>query len=111
MEDHHPILPTSEGERIANQAEQSQRLADTIPGKCTECHQLPAIGAKFVSQQLKVRAVDCYQVPERDSSVREFTKFQHSPHLTLPALADCRYCHQEKSAQPLVSPSLARPLC
>lgn len=115
IESHKSVLPSSQAERIAgrmnlatstNPAEQILRLADTIPGKCTECHQFDRIAARFVSSQSAVRLSDHFRVPERDLSVREFTKFQHTAHLTLPALADCRYCHQEKSSQPILSSAL-----
>lgn len=112
VESHRPVLPATEAERIAqrlnlaastNPVELNQNVVDSIPGKCSECHQLKLAAAKFASVAAPFRVSDSFEVPERDRRVREFTKFQHTAHLTLPALADCRYCHQEKNSQPIVS--------
>ena len=111
MESHKPVLPTGDAERLAQQltlspsamsTENRRALSDWVPGNCAQCHQLGRVATKFVSATKPTPIADHYQVPERSAAVREFTKFQHSPHLTLPALSDCRYCHQDKKQQPVV---------
>ncbi len=105
LESHRSVTPTDPSQRIAqrlslaNSALDNQgelRIADTVPGKCTECHQSGNIAVRFTSSLSPFRPDESFEVPERDATVREFTKFRHTAHLTLPALSDCRYCHQEK---------------
>ncbi len=91
---------------------QPQHVADLVPGKCNECHKLESalrtfIGTNDPARQARLIAsgpvrltAAYYQAPKRHEQTREFTKFRHTPHLTLPALNDCRYCHQEKPHSP-----------
>jgi hypothetical protein len=72
-----------------------QRLThgQSLPGSCTQCHLLEA-GAEPAAGQ------SVWQSLARPESVRPFTRFDHTPHLTLPALSDCRYCHRFDSGSP-----------
>lgn len=58
-----------------------------VPGDCMQCHLLHP---RSDSLDFVARWTSASGTP----SVRPFTKFDHRPHLTLPALDDCRYCHQ-----------------
>ena len=70
----------------------SQDAADRgfVPGSCLECHQL---GGSSNANDIWAK----WRAKMRPASVRQFTKFDHTPHLTLPAVNDCRYCHQLES--------------
>jgi hypothetical protein len=61
-----------------------------IPGGCTTCHLLTE-GA------LTRTSISSLSLPwstvHRSATIRPFTKFDHQPHLTLPLVQDCRYCH------------------
>ncbi|GAB5404769.1 MAG: hypothetical protein Aurels2KO_30000 [Aureliella sp.] len=59
-------------------------MHDAILNNCTECHTLDG---KELGQWKDWKSVT------RDESVRPFTKFAHTPHLTLPTVSDCKYCH------------------
>ncbi|MEM7559892.1 MAG: hypothetical protein AAF394_12295, partial [Planctomycetota bacterium] len=61
-----------------------------VPGSCLECHQL---GKSSDANDIWVN----WRAKMRPASVRQFTKFDHTPHLSLPAVNDCRYCHQLES--------------
>ena len=39
----------------------------------------------------------CWKSEKRAANLRQITKFDHTPHLTLPRLSDCRTCHQLKA--------------
>ncbi len=58
-----------------------------IPGNCTQCHLLHPTDNSLDS-------VARWTSLTHPPGVRPFTKFDHRPHLTLPSLDDCRYCHQ-----------------
>lgn len=61
-----------------------------VPGSCLECHQLgKTSGANDIWANWRAKI--------RPASVRQFTKFDHTPHLTVPAVNDCRYCHKLES--------------
>jgi hypothetical protein len=62
-------------------------LGESMLEGCTQCHLLGS-GSKSVSDGA------IWQSVSRNAKIRPFTKFDHNPHLTLPALSDCRYCHQ-----------------
>jgi hypothetical protein len=64
-----------------------------VPGNCTECHLLSAPIDGLSPTSRWTSAV-------RSTSIRPFTKFDHGPHLALPALQDCNYCHQVQAARP-----------
>lgn len=57
-----------------------------VPGRCTECH-LIRDGTQAQDNWSHWRSV------YRPDSARPFTKFDHTPHLTIPSISDCRYCH------------------
>ncbi|MCE3018532.1 MAG: hypothetical protein ACK56W_01435 [Pirellula sp.] len=42
-----------------------------------------------VSEQIN----SCWKISQRPSAERTITKFSHTPHLTIPALSDCKSCH------------------
>jgi hypothetical protein len=57
------------------------------PGGCIECH---------LSTDLATPAGnfnDSWRPASQPRDVKPFTKFNHGPHLTLPLVRDCRYCH------------------
>ncbi len=83
-------------------ADQSNELARQIPGSCTQCHVLGA--AESSLQPAEFSAWMAYSKPPME---RTLTKFDHTPHLTLPALADCRYCHQLKKGSAPIAQSNA----
>ena len=117
IESHRSVLPDGDAQRIARQlslapgspdADQGRAMADWVPGNCAQCHELNHANINRALSERPFRLVDYYQVPKRSDAVKEFTKFNHTPHLTLPALSDCRYCHQEKSPQPSVNLSAVK---
>ncbi len=55
-----------------------------VPGGCTQCH---VLNSSALGQSP-------WMAVSKPATARSITKFDHTPHLTLPALADCRYCHQ-----------------
>ncbi|MEO8268652.1 MAG: hypothetical protein ABI557_02965 [Aureliella sp.] len=71
----------------------SSQLTDgaAIPGGCSLCHLLPF---ENYSLESPIENSSNWTSLARTSNIRPFTKFDHSPHLTLPTLSDCRYCHQ-----------------
>ena len=66
--------------------DQNLALGKIVPGGCTECHILP-IHSSAIS------AVAAWRSVKRPVNAKPFTKFDHSPHLALPMVRDCRYCH------------------
>lgn len=75
-------------------------LGKLVPGGCTECH---LIGESDSSQSVWQN----WKSTARPFSARLFTKFDHTPHLALAVLKDCRYCHllktENATGSPLVS--------
>ncbi len=86
-----------------------------VPGGCTECHLLHENTIPLTAEieiphtseleRSKVPAkaiepVSKWQSLVRPHSVRQFTKFDHTPHLTLPALSDCSFCHKFQTDRP-----------
>ena len=60
-------------------------MKPTSPGLCASCHSI---------EQTPEEALAVNWRPfEPTRETRSFTKFSHSPHLTLPQLADCTSCH------------------
>ena len=57
-----------------------------VPGDCLGCHVFDKTTTPW-SEWSAWRSV------RRPATARTFTKFTHTPHLTLPGLSDCRYCH------------------
>ncbi len=62
------------------------RLAGEVPGACTECH-LIGKETRYTPRWSNWKSV------RRPEKLSLFTKFDHTPHLTLPTLNDCQYCH------------------
>lgn len=40
---------------------------------------------------------ECWRANRRPANITQITKFNHTPHLTLPVISDCRSCHQLES--------------
>ncbi|HBE66743.1 MAG TPA: hypothetical protein DDW52_01210 [Planctomycetaceae bacterium] len=70
---------------LIGESDSSQR--DAILGGCLECHQL---------QGGRLDDWADWKSVSKPADVKPFTKFDHAPHLTLPAINDCRHCHQLK---------------
>lgn len=62
-------------------------LVKQVPGGCTQCHALGVTDALTLNQSP-------WTTMSKPATVRSITQFDHTPHLTLPTLADCKYCHQ-----------------
>ncbi len=67
---------------------QNSNCAKKIPGTCVQCHNLPTSKSSLL--------LNPWQVKPRPENIRTFTKFTHEPHLTIPAINDCRFCHSLK---------------
>jgi hypothetical protein len=67
-------------------------LSKQVPGGCTQCHVLDATDAGVSWTESPWSAIS------KPATARPITKFDHTPHLTLPSLVDCKYCHQLDSA-------------
>ncbi|MFN3190626.1 MAG: hypothetical protein ACE361_08895 [Aureliella sp.] len=65
----------------------NQELGAIVPGSCTECH----LVGSATSDQVDVTQ---WRAQQRPNSVRLFTKFDHTPHLSIPTVNDCKYCHR-----------------
>jgi hypothetical protein len=61
-----------------------------VVAACIECHPLPTNQSPTNGGSYAWRAKD------ESSGLREATKFSHAPHMNLPTLASCIYCHQPK---------------
>lgn len=66
---------------------------ENMPGGCGECH---LVG----NEQEPASAWSNWESVVRPENVRLFTKFDHTPHLTLPTVNDCRYCHRIETDRP-----------
>lgn len=71
-------------------------IPQQIPGGCVQCHRLKDTAGTLQAGLL----VSAWRVPQRPLGTKEFTKFDHAPHLSLPAVNDCRYCHALRDAAP-----------
>jgi Cytochrome c554 and c-prime len=67
-------------------------LSRQVPGGCVQCHVLGTSDANSTSFQSPWTSMS------KAATVRTLTKFDHTPHLTLPTLSDCKYCHQLDSS-------------
>lgn len=67
--------------------------ADSLLRNCSDCHRL---GTRSDTSQL----FGNWMSNRPMSDAKPFTKFDHTPHLTLPAVSDCRYCHVLNSNWP-----------
>ncbi len=63
---------------------------DAMLDNCIECHKL---GGSEIGLWAD------WKSKPRPAKVRPFTKFDHTPHLTLPVVNDCKYCHQLEAAK------------
>ncbi|MCA9127684.1 MAG: hypothetical protein KDB22_11385 [Planctomycetales bacterium] len=61
--------------------------SDSSLKNCSECH---AAATDGYARELWSN----WKAVQRPAGDKPFTKFNHQPHLTLPAVQDCRYCHQ-----------------
>jgi len=68
----------------------TERSSQLIPGDCTGCHLISDAAHMPVSTSSLSSPWNSIQ---RSSTLRTFTKFDHQPHLTLPLIRECRYCH------------------
>ncbi len=65
----------------------SLRYGELVPGGCTECHLLGTDTADDMWSNWKSET--------HPDTIKRFTKFNHTPHLNLPAVRDCTYCHRQ----------------
>lgn len=65
--------------------------AAQIPGGCVACHRLPSPASAAAAHAWTL--ANAWKVAQQDPNHKEFTKFNHAPHLSLPAVSDCKYCH------------------
>ncbi len=72
-------------------ATEHKQLPKQVPGGCTQCHTLDR--GTVLSPASQSSTWVAYSKP---ATARTLTKFDHTPHLTLPALVDCKYCHKLK---------------
>ncbi len=84
------VLLTSSREKHHSQLELSNVGSKMIPGGCAECHLLSDSNSSVLVGDGMDRA---WKSVARSDAVRPFTRFDHAPHLTLPMIRDCRYCH------------------
>ncbi len=80
-------------------------VSEQVPGGCITCHSLANLSdmATLKSWQAPWKAI------QRSPSEKEFTKFDHRPHLKLPAVSDCRHCHKlNGSGRKIESPEYNR---
>lgn len=59
-----------------------------VPGGCTQCHVLNIHDAVLRNTDSPWTAIS------KPATARSITQFDHTPHLTLPTVSDCKYCHQ-----------------
>lgn len=79
---------TPHGDQVPRSAELSRQ----VPGGCTQCHVLSVALTNSTVEHSPWTAIS------KAATARAITKFDHTPHLTLPALSDCKYCHQLDSS-------------
>lgn len=70
-------------EKIKNPNVDSTTSIGSISQQCRSCHQLGAIS----------RGSQCWRSERRAANISPITKFDHTPHLSLPSINDCRSCH------------------
>lgn len=86
-----------QGETLpANESTAAHSIRQQIPGGCVQCHRLSDTAGPLQTGLL----ASAWRVPQRPLGTKEFTKFDHAPHLSLPAVNDCRYCHALRDAAP-----------
>lgn len=78
-----------------NDVEESKKhaeLAKQVPGGCTQCHELSGQAGSTITESPVDKSL--WKALSKPATTRSITKFDHTPHLTLPTLSDCKYCHQ-----------------
>lgn len=65
-----------------------------------QANQSPLSQVKFASAE---GSNTCWKSKSRAANLKPITKFDHTPHLTLPKISDCRSCHQLESVKTGVS--------
>jgi predicted CXXCH cytochrome family protein len=77
------------------------QIGSLVPGSCTECHLLAGhVSATVTESAARLGDRTIWQSLRKPESLSLFTKFDHTPHLSLPTVSDCAYCHQLQSAAP-----------
>ncbi len=76
-------------------------FTNTGASKCTECHLIlkERIDRLVTSSMVERDAPVRWRSAQFDPSIRNLTKFDHSPHLVLPAMQDCITCHRLPESQ------------
>jgi hypothetical protein len=90
---------------------------DSLLKQCIQCHSFDANRVRFMlsgnsdskspfkSGAFRKRAdagqdldwlQQCWKIEQRPNGLRELTRFNHDPHLTINSLRDCRSCHAMK---------------
>ena len=89
------ILLTKSSEPERRLAWYSKGIArhNLIPGGCNDCH---VVGTNSSPTELWGN----WQSVTQPRDVKLFTKFDHTPHLTLATLEDCIHCHRMEDASP-----------
>ena len=113
----------SSGNRSNNGIGQQHRIE--FAKQCRQCHDLKPsnqsnetlyhanwtvsfrnANQSLLSQELLVAgdaSNKCWKSKRRAANVRQFTKFDHTPHLALPKISDCRSCHVLESKPTFVA--------
>ncbi len=78
---------TVRGAEVPTAQSSSLTHGKAIPGGCTQCHLQQS---RSTTTEFSLHWTSFQQA----TTERPFTKFDHRPHLTLPALSDCSYCHK-----------------
>ena len=60
----------------------------SLAQQCRQCHALSSLNRSDERENA------CWKSEKRAANLRQITKFDHTPHLTLPKLSDCQSCHQ-----------------
>ncbi|MFK7737702.1 MAG: hypothetical protein AB8B50_16840 [Pirellulaceae bacterium] len=78
------------------------QVGSLVPGSCTECHLLSGhVNAQVPESTYRLGDRTPWQSIRRPASLSLFTRFDHTPHLSIPTVSDCAYCHQIQAAEPV----------
>lgn len=75
-----------------------EMLKPKVLSTCTECHKLSVAADRFVSDKGTAEYQQIWQADSTHAKTRSFTRFNHTPHLTLPQLTNCTSCHRLATA-------------
>jgi hypothetical protein len=75
-----------------------EMLKPKVLTTCTECHKLSVAADRFVSDKGTAEYQQIWQADSTHAKTRSFTRFNHTPHLTLPQLTNCTSCHRLATA-------------